>query len=143
MTAPTVDTDWLRSNPADAFAHHAPADFARLLEASAGYRLLCEEWLAVHHQDVLPGFTQPEIDVLYRRLADPEHKRTDDGARYDVARWVEGGSADHLPELLDSDGQVFVVSLRALTTDDEPKEVRLRLLVEDVERVRVDAVESA
>jgi hypothetical protein len=67
---------------------------------------------------------------------------TDDGARYDVARWIEGGSADHLPELLDADGEVFVVSLRAFTTDDEPKEVRLRLLVADVERVRVDAVES-
>jgi hypothetical protein len=35
-----------------------------------------------------------------------------------------------------------VVSLRAVTEDEARQEVRLRLLVSDVERVRVDAVES-
>jgi hypothetical protein len=67
---------------------------------------------------------------------------TEDGARYDVSRWIGQSSSDHLPELLESDGRVFVVSLRAFTTEEQPTEVRLRLLVEDVERVRVDAVES-
>lgn len=77
MTAPAVDTDWLRSNPADAFSHSVPKDFAHLLDAGASYRMLFEDWLAVHHQDVLPGFTQPEIDVIYRRLADPVHPRSE------------------------------------------------------------------
>ncbi|MFL6121211.1 hypothetical protein, partial [Actinophytocola sp.] len=77
MTAPAVDTSWLRSNPADAFASDVPKDFAHLLTASASYRMVYEEWLAVHHQDVLPGFTQPEIDVIYRRLADPSHDRSE------------------------------------------------------------------
>lgn len=76
MTAPAVDTDWLRSNPADAFAEDVPKDFAHLLAGSANYRMVYEEWLAVHHQDVLPGFTEPEIDVIYRRLADPGHERS-------------------------------------------------------------------
>ena len=89
MTAPAVDTDWLRSNPADAFRDDVPKDFAHLLDAGATYRMVFEEWLAVHHQDVLPGFTQPEIDTVYRRLADPVHERSKEDKAW--ARYFDEG----------------------------------------------------
>jgi hypothetical protein len=66
---------------------------------------------------------------------------TEDGARYDVSRWVEHGDEACLPELLDAGGGIFLVSLRAVTGEPPPREVRLRLVVEDLERVRVDDVE--
>ncbi len=77
MTAPMLDTSWLRGNPAEAFEHSVPKSFSDLLGAHVGYRMLYEDWLAEHHQRVLPGFTQPEIDVIYRRIGDPRHERTD------------------------------------------------------------------
>lgn len=85
--------------------------------------------------DVLPRW----FEVCRSRSSTLE---TDDGARYDVGRWIDDASSDHLPELLDYDGREFLVSLRAFTEDEARQEVRLRLRVSDVERVRVDAVES-
>jgi len=89
---------------------------------------------AVFEADVLPRW----FEVCRSRESTLE---TDDGARYDVGRWIDDASSDHSPELVDFDGREFVVSLRAFTGDESRQEVRLRLLVSDVERVRVDAVE--
>jgi hypothetical protein len=77
MTAPMLDTSWLRSNPAAAFEDSVPKSFSDLLGAHVSYRMLYEDWLAEHHQRVLPGFTKPEIDVIYSRIGDPRHERTD------------------------------------------------------------------
>jgi hypothetical protein len=65
---------------------------------------------------------------------------TEDGARYDVSRWVEHEDENYQPELLDANDGVFLVSLRAVSDEPWRREVRLRLVVEDLERVRVEYI---
>ncbi|MFL6122495.1 hypothetical protein [Actinophytocola sp.] len=113
-----------------------PATGARIVSAApvGGAEEAAADPRAVFEADVLPRW----FEVCRSRGSTLE---TDDGARYDVGRWVDDASSDHSPELLDFDGRAFLVSLRAFTGDEVRQEVRLRLLVSDVERVRVDAVE--
>jgi hypothetical protein len=90
---------------------------------------------AVFAEEVVPGWRQVCRDAGSVLV-------TEDDTRYDVSRWVDEANDDYLPELLDADGGAFLVSLRAATVGDEPREVRLRLVVEDLERVRVEQVED-
>ncbi len=63
------------------------------------------------------------------------------GKEYDVRAWIEG-SSEHEPELLEVDGEQFVVVMRMATTEDEPREVRCTLRIRSAEDVLVESEDS-
>jgi hypothetical protein len=78
MTAPAPDLSWIRSNPGDVLTSRSsvPASLAKLFGKGAQWRMLYEDWLHVHHQQVLPGFSQQEIQHIYDRISDPALAQT-------------------------------------------------------------------